>query len=138
MQDDSTPSAARSNSRGGATGTVHRSFPLLVLLQLATCWAALIACVDGPALGQHIDMERWSGAAWAAIVGAILVGAVLGLIAGLSHIGKKRGAITGLVLGAVAGLTILCVYMAPAPIERIVAAAALVVLSTVIVRVRAA
>ncbi len=118
---------------------LQRSFPLVALLQLATFCAALGACVDGAKLGAAIDdMPRWADYEWGAVLGAAFFGGLLGFFIGLGQLRMWRSALVGGLVGALAGLAILAVYAAPAPLIRAAAAAAVLVLSTLIVRLHAA
>ena len=136
---ETPPEVADSSSNREAPAVLNRSFPLVVLFQLATCSAALLACVDGPALGRAID----SPAAVdpfivTAVVGVVIAGGLIGALTGLGQIQKWRSAVLGLLVGSLSGLLILCVYAAPASVGRMAAAAAVILLSTVAVRLRSA
>jgi hypothetical protein len=133
------PEVKASSSHREAIRVLNRSFPLVVLFQLATCSAALLACVDGPALGQAIDGPSAAmPLALAAVVGVVITGGLIGALTGLGQIQKWRSAVLGFFVGSLSGLLILCVYAAPAPVSRMAAAAAVILLSTVAVRLRSA
>jgi hypothetical protein len=117
----------------------ERSFPLIALVQLATFWATIVACIDGEALGKALDeAPRWPAiAAWLTSL-AIAVGAALGFVIGLGQLRMWRSAWAGAGVGALYGLAILAVYVAPAPIEQAVAAAGVLMITTIAFRIRAA
>jgi hypothetical protein len=140
LPDVSTPASfsAPASSRE-AIAVQHRSFPLVVLLQLATVCAALLACVDGSAVWRVYDAPNVGTTVQVlAMFGVLLAGGVIGALVGLGQIRKWRSALLGFFFGALSGFLIMCIYAAPASVTRIAAAAAVIVLSTVIVRLRAA
>lgn len=114
----------------------QRSFPLVALLQLATFWAALAACIDGKALTTQMNRAPDQPVV-AAVAGvfAALAGVVLGFAVGLGQLRMWRSAATGAAVGMVYGLVVMAVYVAPAPLERAAAAAAMLVLTTIAFRV---
>jgi hypothetical protein len=120
----------------------QRSFPLIALFQLATCWAALAMCVDGNRLRDVLNPQGnilyWSWEPWLAVTGAALPAALLGFILGLGQLRMARGAGLGLLVGGLCGLALLAVYVAPAPPMRVAAASALVLATTIAFRVRSA
>lgn len=114
----------------------QQSFPLVALMQLATFWAALAACIDGDLLTTAMDRAP-SQPLIAAVVGCIaaLAGALLGFAIGLGQLRMWRSGATGAVVGMFYGLVVLAIYVAPAPLERAAAAAAMLVLTTVALRI---
>ena len=122
------------------SGTARRSFPLVALFQLATFCAALMACIDGAAMGKLLDGMSFASSrrAMAVVAATVIAGGLLGLFVALGQFGMWRSAAKGSIVGALGGAAILCVYVAPASIERTTAAAAVLLLSTLVVRARAA
>jgi hypothetical protein len=122
-----------------AAGSGDRTFPLVALLQLATFWAALAACVDGAQLrslaGQFPD-RWWLGLSM--IAAAVAAGAGIGLVLGLGQLRPVRNAIAGMAVGSACGAALLAAYAAPAPPDRGMAAAAMLLATTIALRVRAA
>jgi hypothetical protein len=116
-----------------------RSFPLIALFQLATCWAALAACVDGAWVRKRLNAP---GVTWGDIiplvVASVLAGGLVGLAIGFGQIRKWRSSVVGFVAGGAFGVTLAAVYTGPAPLARALAAAGLLVGSTIVLRVRAA
>jgi hypothetical protein len=116
----------------------ERSFPLIAVFHLATFWAAMLACIDGAALGK-ILRGRWEWGWDAAIVVAALFAAMFfGAAVGLGQVRMWRSAALGAFIGVLYGPTMLAVYLAPAPITRGLAAAGLLTLTTLVFRIRAA
>lgn len=120
-------------------GTTEQSFPLIALLQLATFMAAITACVDSQALLKNIDQAAQNPleAASVALLAAAAVGAI-GFIIGLGQLRMARSALVGAAVGAAFGLAILAIYLAPAPPIRTAGAVAVLLVSTIAIRVRAA
>lgn len=130
------PTGAPTGVTGGAA---EQSFPLIMMFQLATFWAAVAACVDGKALVEVLrnsagDPLEEAIAAAAAGVG----GALLGFIVGMSQVRRRPYAVVGAFVGLWYGLVILAVYVAPAPLERGLAAAAVIAVTTLAIRIRSA
>jgi hypothetical protein len=115
----------------------ERSFPLVALLQLATFWAALTACIDGAKLRDMVArLPQQESVVWALVAGVFLVGSVIGFFVGLGQVRVWRSAATGVVVGSLCGGGILAVYVAPAPVGRAFAAAAMLLLTTMAFRLR--
>jgi len=114
----------------------QQSFPLVALMQLATFWAALAACIDGNVLTTEMDRAPEQPII-AAVVGGIaaIAGAILGFAVGLGQLRMWRSAAAGAVVGMFYGLVVLAIYVAPAPLERAAAAAAVLVLTTIALRI---
>ena len=72
-----------------------------------------------------------------AIAAAVLGAGVLGATIGLGQFRMWQSAFKGFVVGAVGGVAILCVYVAPASIDRTMAAAGVLLFATILVRARA-
>ena len=122
-------------------GLQERSFPLIALFQLATFWATIVACIDGKALADAVDhMWEWPGSIIAAqlIVLAVTLGAAVGFAVGMGQLRMWRNAVAGAGVGILYGLAILAVYVAPAPIEQAVAAAGVLLATTIAFRIRSA
>jgi hypothetical protein len=116
-----------------------RAFPLVALLQLATFCAALAACVDGErllVLAGEFPANLWLGIAL--IVAAVFGGGGLGLVLGLGQLCPGRNAVVGMAVGVTCGAALLAAYAAPAPPGRGLAAAAMLLSTTIAFRVRAA
>lgn len=120
-------------------GTTEQSFPLIALLQLATFMAAITACVDSKELLKNIEQAAQDPleAASVALLAAAAVGAI-GFIIGLGQLRMARSALVGAAVGAAFGLAILAIYLAPAPPIRTAGAVAVLLVSTIAIRVRAA
>jgi hypothetical protein len=121
-----------------ATAAQERSFPLIALLQLATFLAALVSCIDSRGLSRRLRFlqdEPWIAAA--AVVGACCAVGLVGLIVGASQLRMKRSALAGAAVGGLYGLIILAVFVAPASLPHAAAAAAMAVLTTIAIRIRA-
>lgn len=131
--------AAPVRSAAQPTAGKMRSFPLIALVQLATYLAAIAACIDGRALYKLFDQ---AGAepliAASMILGAACTVGLIGVVIGTSQLHMNRSALAGGAVGAMYGVVILAVYVAPAPIERSAAAAAMLLLTTIAFRIRAA
>ena len=127
--------AALDSVRRPAAATARNgSFPLIALLQLASFTAVLVACVDGQELRRVIASQDYS-------VGgiAVLASVLLGSVTVIFGFGWSRLGRSALVAGAIGGLhgpAFLAAYAAPAPFNRAFAAIAVLVLSTVVLRVR--
>lgn len=122
-----------------AAGSTEQSFPLVALLQLATFMAAIAACVDNQELLKQLDraVEEPLGAAAAVLAAAAVAGAI-GFVIGLGQLRGIRSAMLGAAFGAAVGVTILSIYLAPAPPLRTAGAVAVMLLSTIAIRIRAA
>jgi hypothetical protein len=116
-----------------------RSFPLIALMQLATCWAALAACVDGAWVRERLNAP---GVTWGDVIplvlASVLAGGAIGVAIGFGQIRKWRSSALGFVAGGAFGVTLAAVYAGPAPLGRALAAAVLIVGTTILPRVRAA
>jgi hypothetical protein len=120
-------------------GSTEQSFPLIALLQLATFMAAIAACVDNQELLKHLDRAGEEPLSSAAIVlAAAAAASAIGFIIGLGQLRGIRSAMLGAAFGASVGVTILCVYLAPAPPVRTAGAVTVMLLSTIAIRIRAA
>jgi hypothetical protein len=116
----------------------ERSFPLIALLQLATFLAALVSCIDSDDLSRNLDFARQEPLLGAAcVLGACSVVGLIGVVIGASQLQMKRSALAGGAVGAFYGVLILAVYLSPAPLHRAAAAAAMAVLTTIAIRIRA-
>jgi hypothetical protein len=127
--------ALDSVQRSVAVATARNgSFPLIALLQLASFTAVLVACVDGQELRQVIASQDPVALGTAVMVSMVLgfVGVIVGF--GWSRLG--RSALVAAAIGGLHGPAFLAVYAAPAPFNRAFAAIAVLVLSTVVLRVR--
>jgi hypothetical protein len=117
----------------------ERSFPLIALVQLATFWATIVACIDGEALGKALDdAARWPALAGGLLGLAVAVGAAIGFAVGLGQLRMWRSAWAGAGVGALYGVAILAVYVAPAPIPQAIAAAGVLLMTTIVFRIRSA
>jgi hypothetical protein len=116
----------------------ERSFPLVAVFHLATFWAAMAACVDGAALFKTLNQPwQWDGPAQ--VAAAVLLAIVLfGAAVGLGQLRMWRSAAAGALFGALYGPTMLAVYVAPASIGRGLAAAGLLIVTTLAFRLHAA
>jgi hypothetical protein len=115
-----------------------RSFPLIALVQLATFLAALVACINGQELSRRVHQAVVEPLMVAsAVLGACASVGLIGIIIGMSQLHMNRSALIGGGVGALYGLVILAVYIAPAPVERSAAAAAMLLLTTIAFRIRA-
>jgi hypothetical protein len=122
-----------------ATVLQERSFPLIALVQLATYWATIVACIEGQALSKALDdAARWPAVAVGLTSLAVLVGSALGFVIGLGQLRMWRSAWAGAGVGALYGLAILAVYVAPASILQAVAAAGVLLITTIAFRIRSA
>lgn len=135
------PPTSSTGKRPGldATGSSDRAFPLVALLQLATFFSALAACVDGAELRNLVGRfpeNSWIGIAL--IAAAVIAGGGLGLALGLGQLRPARNAVAGMAVGAACGAALLAAYAAPAPPGRGLAAAAMLLGTTIALRVRAA
>lgn len=127
------------SSSGREAVVLNRSFPLVMLFQLATCCAGLFACIDGAVLGEILDRSSAARPSAVAAAGCVVIaGAFIGALTGLGQIRKWRGSALGVLVGSLVGMLLLCIYLAPASIGRMAAAAAAILLSTVAVRLRSA
>jgi hypothetical protein len=120
-------------------GLQERSFPLIALVQLATFWATIVACVDGKELAKAVD-QMWERPAVAAqlILLAVTLGAGVGFAVGLGQLRMWRNAVAGASVGILYGIAILAVYVAPASIQQAAAAAAVLLATTIAFRIRSA
>jgi hypothetical protein len=128
---ESPSNAEPAKAMAANAGTTEQSFPLIALLQLATFMAAITACVDSKALLKRVDQAAQNPLE-AAAVGAI------GFLIGLGQLRMARSALVGGAVGAAFGLAILAIYLAPAPPIRTAGAVAVLLVSTIAIRVRAA
>ena len=118
--------------------TQERSFPLIALLQLATFLAALVSCIDSRKLSRQLGfMSDEPLMAAAALIGACCLVGLVGLIVGASQLRMKRSALAGAGVGALYGLVILAIFIAPASLLHAAAAAAMALLTTIAIRIRA-
>ncbi len=114
--------------------TRNGSFPLIALLQLASFTAVLVACVDGQELRQVIASQNYVAVGTAVLV-SVLIGFIVVILGfGWSRLG--RSALVAAMIGGLHGPAFLAAYAAPAPFHRAFAAIAVLVLSTVVLRVR--
>jgi hypothetical protein len=124
----SAPASGRSRRDG--------SFPLLALLQLASFSAALVACIDGGALRKALGQFPIGLTAIAVNV-SVLLGFVT-VAVGFAHLRSWRTACAAGALGALHGPAILAVFAAPAPFWRAGPAIIVLLLTTILLRVRSA
>jgi hypothetical protein len=120
-------------------GLQERSFPLIALMQLATFWATIVACVDGKELAKAVDQiaERPAVAAQLILL-AVTLGAGVGFAVGLGQLRMWRNAVAGAGVGILYGIAILAVYVAPASIQQAAAAAGVLLATTIAFRIRSA
>jgi hypothetical protein len=112
------------------------SFPLIALLQLASFAAALVACIDGQELREAL--ARFPiGFTAAAILGSIFLGFVT-VAMGFAHLRSWRTASAAGAIGALHGPAILAVFAAPAPFWRAGPAIVVMLLTTILLRIRSA
>lgn len=128
-------------ARLAATGAAEteRSYPLVALMQLGAVLGAIVVCIDGPKLWklfERIDDEPWLAAALVATAMSSL--GVIGLTVGLGQRRRLRSALLGFAVGATLGLVMLAIFAAPASIERCASGIAMVLISTILLRVNAA
>jgi hypothetical protein len=117
----------------------ERRFPLVALLQLATFWAVIVACVDAPKLAAAINSApRMPLLAAALLVAAVAAGGTVGFFIGLGQLRMRRNALAGAGVGMLYGIAILAVYLAPAPIKQLLVAAGVLLATTLAFRIRAA
>lgn len=122
----------------GATET-ERSFPLVALLQLGAVLGAIVVCIDGPKLwkvSERIGDEPLI--ALAIVMTAMISVGFIGLTVGLGQRRRFRSALVGFTAGAAFGLVLLAILAAPASIERCSSGIAMVLISTILLRVNAA
>jgi hypothetical protein len=120
--------------RSAAATARNGSFPLIALLQLASFTAVLVACVDGQELRQVIASQDY-GVLGIAVLTSVVIGFVTVIFGfGWSRLG--RSALVAAAIGGLHGPAVLAAYAAPAPFNRAFAAIAVLVLSTVVLRVR--
>ena len=136
---ESPSNAEPAKAMAASSGSTEQSFPLIALLQLATFMAAITACVDSKALLKSVDQAAQDPLEAAAVIllAAAAVGAI-GFIIGLGQLRMARSALVGGAVGAAFGLAILAIYLAPAPQIRTAGAVAVLLVSTIAIRVRAA
>lgn len=134
-----SPKPAAPSAPSVAAGSTEQSFPLVALLQLATFMAAIAACVDNQELLKQVERAA-KEPFWAALIvlAAAAVAGAIGFVIGLGQLRGTRSAMLGAAFGAAVGVTILCVYLAPAPPLRTAGAVAVMLLSTIAIRIRAA
>lgn len=137
MSSEESPTAASTPPQAFSRDVQERSYPLVALLQLATFWAALAACIDGARLRLLVDqLPQQDAVVWGLVAGVFLVGGTLGFLVGLGQVRMWRSAAMGFVVGALCGGAILAVYVAPAPVHRAFAASAMLVGTTIAFRWR--
>lgn len=130
-----TTAALDSVQRPAVVATTRNgSFPLIALLQLASFTAVLVACVDGQELRQVITSQNYVAVGTAVLVSVFIGFIVVILGFGWSRLG--RSALVAAMIGGLHGPAFLAAYAAPAPFNRAFAAIAVLVLSTVVLRVR--
>jgi hypothetical protein len=112
------------------------SFPLIALLQLAAFSAALAACIDGRRLIEVIDQNNIVNLAVA--VGASMVAGFVAVLLGFGHLRRWRTALAAGGIGALHAPAILAAYAAPAAFWRAGPAVAVLLISTIVLRVRSA
>ena len=127
------------NAENTSAGGTEQSFPLIALLQLATFMAAIAACVDSQELLKRVNQAAQNPleAASVVLLAAAAVGSI-GFVIGLGQLRMTRSAVAGSAVGAGFGLAILAIYLAPAPPIRTAGAVAVLLVSTIAIRVRAA
>jgi hypothetical protein len=112
------------------------SFPLIALLQLAAFSAALAACIDGRALREVL--EQADPLTLAAAVCATMVAGFVAVLLGFGHLRRWRTALAAGGIGALHAPAILAAYTAPAAFWRAGPAVAVLLISTIVLRVRSA
>lgn len=114
--------------------TRNGSFPLIALLQLASFTAVLVACVDGQAL-REVLADQDGGVIAIAVAVSMLIGFITVLLGfGWSRLG--RASLIAATIGAVHGPAVLAAFAAPAPFARSLAAIAVLIISTITLRMR--
>ena len=136
VEENSLTTAALDSVQRPAVVTTTRngSFPLIALLQLASFTAVLVACVDGQKLRQVIASQNYVAVGTAVLVSVFIGFIVVILGFGWSRLG--RSALVAAMIGGLHGPAFLAASAAPAPFNRAFAAIAVLVLSTVVLRVR--
>jgi hypothetical protein len=114
--------------------TKNGSFPLIALLQLASFTTVLVACIDGRDLRQVIASQSYEVLGIAVLASIVIGFAVVLFGFGWSRLG--RSALVAAAIGGLHGPAVLAAYAAPAPFLRAFAAIGVLVLSTVVLRVR--
>lgn len=116
----------------------ERSFPLVSLLQLGAVMGAVAVCIDGKKLWElFLRLGDELSTALILILAAALSAGTIGLVIGLGQRRRWRSAFLGAAVGALVGLLILAIFAAPAPIERLCGGIAMVIVSTVALRIGA-
>ncbi len=112
------------------------SFPLIALLQLAAFSAALVACIDGRRLMEILSQSP--PLILAAAAGVSVVVGFLAVVFGFGHLRRWRTALAAGAMGALHGPAILAAFAAPAPFWRAGPAVAVLLISTIVLRIRSA
>jgi hypothetical protein len=128
------PAVAAATPPNGARGS--GSYPLIALLQLAAFSAALVACVDGALLREIVnDMGPIQ---LASAIGVSMIAGFVAVMFGFGHLRRWRTALAAGAVGALHAPAILAAYAAPAPFWRAGPAVAVLLVSTIVLRVRSA
>ncbi|HEX6960572.1 MAG TPA: hypothetical protein VF175_01795 [Lacipirellula sp.] len=109
---------------------------MIALLQLAAFSASLAACIDGRELRETLTHSPVGFIAVAVVVSVILG---FGTVAfGFAHLRSWRTAFAAGAIGALHGPAILAVFVAPAPFWRAGPAIGVLLLTTILLRIRSA
>ena len=117
----------------------HRqAFPLISIVQLSTFCVALVTCIDSRTLSQLLDrvpLTEWPIVV-APIVGAGLIGLLIGSVIGLGQIRRWQSVVLCGATGGIVSVLLLAALAAPAKPAQAIAAVLLPLVSTIILRHR--
>ena len=115
----------------------EQSFPLVSMVQLVTLCVAMVMCIDGAQFRKHASRAQTVEVAIVVSVAGGL-GASVGAAIGLGQIRKWRGMFICGATGFLMGILMAATFTAPARPAQATAACLLPLVTTVILRVRAA
>jgi len=116
----------------------EQSFPLTSIFQLMTFCSALVVCIDYGELSEFAlrRLSKGLGEFYGPFLASGLVGLLIGVLLGLGQIHKWRGVLLCGTSGAMVGMLILAIYIAPARPAQAFTASLVPLVTTVLIRCR--
>lgn len=116
---------------------VEGGFPLAAILTLVTSVAALLACIDMPRVRKELAAMTLTPPVVVGVLAAVVTGIILGSLLGLTRRRRVSGVLLGGAVGAVTGLILIPLILAPANLWQCLAGMSLLLITSVAVRFHA-
>ena len=113
---------------------IEGGFPLAAIVLLVTTVAALLACIDMPKVRAGLDEIEGGFRFLIGLAITFAVGAGVGGVIGLMGPRRQGGLVLGGAIGGLASFMLVPLTLAPASLWRCLAAAGLLVVTSIVVR----